>query len=341
MPGLNVPEPVHRPLFVGGVVGALCPPDHALDPGQQAVLDAIRAAFREGVVGESGAAVAALPPVEPAPAAEVAVALSESERDVLAHAVAALELIAHPLDPAVEHHARQYLSELGVHAPYQSLCRETAKGQLAMLHADFIRHSWTTEVTLHEGFRHGRLLELARSKAAYYGVGGEPAVARRWEALRDCPEGSWGRAVAEFYAIHQFPFPGEPHGIYEVGAAHDWVHVLCDYGTDPEGEIEVFGFIAGASDDPRAFVNFAFTLALFQNASVTTVGGKRVAIARADTLAEPGAAERFADALRRSMAATADVIALDQFVYADVPLDEARRRFGIVPKAVPGPGWRD
>ena len=105
--------------------------------------------------------------------------------------------------------------------------------------------------------------------------------------------------------------------------------------------LRVFGFIAGASDDPRAFVNFAFTLALFQNASVTTVGGKKVAIARADALAEPGAADRFADALRRSMSATADVIALDHFSYADLPLDEARSRFGIAPKAVPGPGWRD
>ena len=341
MPGLNVPAPAHRPLFAAGLMGALCPEGRTLDPGQQAVLDAIRAAFRERAVGETPAEIAALPPVEPAPAAEVAAVLTETERNVLAHAVAALELIAHPLDPAVEHHARRYLGELGVRAPYQSLCRETAKGELALLHADFIRHSWTTEVTLHEAFRHGRLLELARSKAAYYGVGGEPAVAHRWEALRDCPDGSWGKAVAEFYDLHGFPFPGESHGIYEVGAAHDWVHVLCDYGTDPEGEIEVFGFIAGASDDPRAFVNFAFTLALFQNASVRTVGGKKVGIARADTLAEPGAADRFADAMRRSRSATADVIALDHFSYADMGLDEARRRFGIVPKGVPGPGWRD
>ena len=341
MPGLNIPEPAHRPLFAAGIVGALCPGGRPLDPGQQSVLDAIRAAFREGVTGETQAEVAALPPVEPAPAAEVAAVLGEKERYVLAHAVVALELIAHPLDPAVEQHARRYLGELGVHAAHQSLCKETARGELALLHADFIRHSWTTEVTLQEGFRHGRLLELARSKAAYYGLGGEPAVARRWEALTSCPDGSWGNAVAEFYALHRFPFPGEPHGIYEVGAAHDWVHVLCDYGTDPEGEIEVFGFIAGASDDPKAFVSFAFTLALFQNASVTTVGGKKVAIARADTLAEPGAADRFADALRRSMSATADVIALDHFSYADVALDEARVRFGIVPKAVPGPGWRD
>ncbi|MCB9373165.1 MAG: hypothetical protein H6518_10335 [Microthrixaceae bacterium] len=339
MPGLNVPPPERRGPFVGGLVAALCPPGRALAPVQQSVLDAIRTAFRGGVEGDGPGAP--LPAVEPLAAADAAAALSATELDLLAHAVAAFELIAHPLDPEVEHHAARYVAQLGVRAPELSICRETARGELALLHADFIRHSWTTEVTLHEGFLHGRLLELARSKAAYYGVGGERHVARRWEALRDRPTGSWGRTVADFYERHRFPFPGEPHGIYEVGAAHDWVHVLCDYGTDPEGEIEVFGFIAGASDDPRAFVNFAFTLALFQNATIDTVGGKKVAIARADTLSEPGATARFADALRRSMDATADVIALDHFAYADLPLDEARARFGIAAKGVPGPGWRD
>ena len=67
-------------------------------------------------------------------------------------------------------------------------------------------------------------------------------------------------------------------GIYEVGALHDWVHVLADYGTDPEGEIDVFAFIAATMTDQRGFLQFVFTLALFQNGSVDTVGGKKVAL---------------------------------------------------------------
>ena len=66
----------------------------------------------------------------------------------------------------------------------------------------------------------GRLLELARSKLAYSGVAADPEIAHRWEALRDLPAGSWGRGVADFYERHGFPFPGEEHGIYEIGARH-------------------------------------------------------------------------------------------------------------------------
>ena len=73
MPGLNVPLPGHGPVLVAGVVAALCPSGRPLDPGQQAVLDAIRSAFREGVGGE---APGSLPAVDPLPAVEVAAVLT-------------------------------------------------------------------------------------------------------------------------------------------------------------------------------------------------------------------------------------------------------------------------
>ena len=53
MPGLNVPLPGHGPVLVAGVYGALSPGGRALDPAQQAVLDAIRSAFRDGVTALS------------------------------------------------------------------------------------------------------------------------------------------------------------------------------------------------------------------------------------------------------------------------------------------------
>jgi hypothetical protein len=209
------------------------------------------------------------------------------------------------------------------------------------LHADLLRNSWYTEQTL-EGLFSGRLGELMRSKLAYYSVTTEPALAAKWSSLRSCPEGSWGHEVARFYDLHGFPFPGEPGGIYEVGALHDWVHVLTDYGTTPEGEIDVFAFIAATMSDQRGFIQFVFTLALFQNASVDTVGGKHIPIARADTLGEPGAVDRLADAFWRASRCTADVMGgVDHFALADVPLVELRERWQIPPKGVPGPGAFD
>ena len=109
--------------------------------------------------------------------------------------------------------------------------------------------------------------------------------------------GSWGTAVADFYDRHGFPFPGERYGIYELGARHDWVHVLAGYETTPEGELDVFAFIAASMTDERGLVLLAITLGLFQNGSIQHVAGKRIGNARADTLTDDGAVERFTEAL--------------------------------------------
>ena len=100
------------------------------------------------------------------------------------------------------------------------------------------------EETIKESVR-GRWEELIRSKLAYTGVVADRVIAEKWSALRDCPAGSWGKAVADFYDRHGFPFPGERYGIYELGARHDWVHVLAGYETTPEGERAVAGTLFG------------------------------------------------------------------------------------------------
>lgn len=318
-------DPSAAPLVARAVVTALTTDEHPLSATQLAVLAAMGRRFGEGHDPVS------LPPLE---AGEARLLLTdERSRSLLAHLVVAVELIEHPLPPSVERQAETYLTVLGIEAPFVRICRDTARNHLALLHADMIRNSWSTEQTVH-GVFHGKLLELARSKLAYYGVGSDDAIAARWRALADCPEGSWGRGVADFYAVHGFPFPGEPHGIYEVGALHDWVHVLTDLGTSPEGEIDVFAFIALTMDDPRGFVHFLFTLALFQNASIRTVGGKRVAIARADTLDDPGAPDRLADALWRATQCTVDPMGgIDVWDHADRSLEELRRDWHIPPRA--------
>ena len=329
---LVVPTEEEVPVFLGGVLGALTTPDSSIDDTQRSVIDAVASAFGAHLRVDS---------IEPVDPAEVTAVIDDPALLAeITHFVIALELMAHPLTKEVERHATSYLQALGCDDDHLTLCRDTVRKHRLLLHADLLRQSWTTEQTLNGIFRNHRLGELARSKLSYYGVGEDPAVARRWEALRQCPEGSWGWTVAEFYEAHGFPFPGQPHGIYEVGAAHDWIHVLCDYATNAEGEIEVFAYIAVASPDPTAFANFAFTLALFQNATIDTVGGKKVAIARSDTMSDAGAPQRFAGALARAGRATADVIGLDHFALKDLPLDEARERFGVVPKDLPGPGWQ-
>lgn len=320
------------PLFAGALLGALTVDRHPPTATQFAVIDALGRRFGQGRRAET---------IAPLGPGELSGALTPDELEALAHLTVAVEMIEHPLPPEREAHVEAYMRALGVAAPSADLCRATARDHVAALHADFIRQSWTTEETV-KGIFHGELVELARSKLSYYGIGRDEHIARRWEHLADCPPGSWGRGVHDFYTAHGFPFPGQPHGIYEVGAKHDWMHVLCDYGTSPEGEIEVFAFIAVTMADPKGFVNFLFTLALFQNATVRTVGGKRVVIARADTLADDGAADRLAGALWRARECTADVMgAIDVWDHADRPLEELRTEWHVIPKAVPGPGAFD
>ena len=335
MGNLVLPPPELAETFIGGALGALSVGDHG--PGELQ-LDLVQAVM-DRFSGEHHLSVR---DIEPCDAATVRTAITDPALlHQFANLVIVLELTMHPLPPVVEHHAEQFLVEAGVQSSYLAIVRDTAEHHLVRLHADLLRNSWYTEQTL-EGLFSGRLGELVRSKLSYYSVTTDPTLAAKWSSLRSCPEGSWGREVARFYDLHGFPFPGEPGGIYEVGALHDWVHVLADYNTSPEGEIDVFAYIAATMDDQRGFIQFVFTLALFQNASVDTVGGKKIPIARADTLADAGALDRLADAFWRASVCTADVMGgVDHFALADAPLDELRARWEVVPKGVAGPGAFD
>ena len=320
--------------MVGGAIGALTWDGGGPTELQLQLMDAILHRFSNGVAPD----IRAFPAWE---ASQVADALEPTMRTQLAHVVVVLELLLHPLPPGLERHVERYLRGIGVHTPYVGIIRDTAKDHALRLHADLMRNSWYTEQTIH-GIFTGRFAEMVRSKLAYYSIGTDEALASKWRALESCPVGSWGHTVSEFYGVHGFAYPGQHDGIYEVGALHDWVHVLADYGTDPEGEIDVFAFVAATMEDDRGFIQFIFTLALFQNASVTTVGGKHIPIARADTISDSGATDRLADALWRASQCTADVMGgVDHFALADTPLDELRQRWLIPAKTSSSPGALD
>ena len=309
---------------VGGIVGALSAAPGGLDELQWEMLEAI--------VGQVFCCAADIHGIEPLGPEELAHAIAlPYPRLVTVHMMITLAFARHPESPEVAETIHRYARALDVDEPMVTAARHYAAEQAALLYCDIERNSEFTEQTLHR-MLHGHFWRVIRNKLAYTGIAPDATIAHRWGALDECAPGSWGRAVADFYHVHEFPYPGARHGIGEVGARHDWIHVLADYLPTPEGEIDVFAFIAASMPDPKGFTQFVMTLGLFQNGAIRHVAGKKIANARTDTLADPGAVSRWADALRRGACCRVDVMNVDQFAHKDDPLDEVRERFGVLPK---------
>ncbi len=317
-----LPRDADAPAVLGAVLGAFAPVG-GLDELQTSVFDAI-ARQVYGLDPESIRPLTATELLEAEP--------NDAERRHAIHLMVVLELVEHPVRNGVDAAIEQYARDIDVDIPILDASREFAGEHFCAMYLDLQRSSWNTEQAL-ASLRTGTWYELLRSKLSYEGVVADKAIARKWSALRDCEPGTWGAEVADFYQRHHFPFPGERHGISELGALHDWVHVITGYDATPEGEIDVFAFIASTLEDDKGVVLLAITLGIFQNDSIHRVAGKKVKIARPDTLADPGAVDHLADALRRGHLCTVDVMGgIDLFEYRDVPLAEVRERFSVLPK---------
>ena len=160
-----------------------------------------------------------------------------------------------------------------------------------------------------------------------------PELAARWRALGELDKGTLGRGVFDFYQARGFHFPGEEGSAPPILAQHDWVHVLADYGSTVESELEVFSFISRASHDPRAFTLLAMVINLFQTGQLESAAG--IFEADGGHLDTHGMADRLADAFRRGALTSGqpEFLATDWWSLADKPVDEVREMFTVVPKA--------
>ncbi len=160
------------------------------------------------------------------------------------------------------------------------------------------------------------------------------ALAERWRALASLEPGTLGRGVSDFYQARGFRFPGEEGSAPPVLAQHDWVHVLADYGSTVESELEVFAFISRASHDPMAFTLLAMAINLFQTGELESAAG----IFQADAghlENDEGMPIRLGDAFRRGALTVGqpEFLATDWWSLADQPLDEVRAHFNVVAKS--------
>lgn len=166
----------------------------------------------------------------------------------------------------------------------------------------------------------------------------DAALAEQWAELGRLPPNTIGRRMFEFFEARGFEFPGRPGSAPPLLAQHDWVHVLADYGTRVESELEVFAFIARANDDPRGFSLLAMVISLFETGYLRAGAGLFEAFP--GQLSQAGMAVRVADAMRRGAlthglggAPDVDFMAVDWFALASRPVEDLRAEFAIPPKS--------
>jgi hypothetical protein len=282
---------------------------------------------------------------EPISPEELADGLRRRSRDFrrrIVHNMLLLELILVPLPPEVTERVERFAAALGVaDDPMLRVARRLAKGALGLALIDFERSGYFDGFDESTAALHAGALQHAWEQRC-----DDPALAARWQDLARCPEGSLGRGVHRFYEARGFTVPGLPQSAPPFLAQHDWVHVLADYGSTVESEIEIFGFIARANDDPQAFALLAMAIGLFETGYVGHAGGGFFQADRRHLSADPHRmAVRLADAMRRGALSSwhtnvrtddgksRDLFAIDWFEYADWSLEDARRHFHVVPKS--------
>ena len=146
-----------------------------------------------------------------------------------------------------------------------------------------------------------------------------------------------------------FSFPGARGGASAYLAQHDFVHVIADFGTTLEGELEVFTLVGRADPDPRGFAWLATVVGLFETGYVHQQGFFQVDV-RDRHLQTSGMTDRMADALARGKEIAerfgTDLLSVDFHTIADRPLDEVRAMLHVPAKgaaavAAGSPGVHD
>jgi hypothetical protein len=289
----------------------------------------------------------AVQPIDAVTYAEGLAARDEAFRVRMVQIMIMLALLLRQMPREVAGRLQEFADELSVGDDCRDLLaatRHLASGSLGLAMADFERNGYET-------MAFERTADGAEHTAAEYWASAphDDALAGRWASLEHCPDDSLGRRMWEFYRARGFQFPGTPGSAPPSLAQHDWIHVLGDYGTTVESELEVFGLISRATDDPRAFSLLAQVLGLFEAGYLQAGMGLFQMDVGHMTSHEEDMAIRLGDALKRGAWAAwqhnlandtdtgIDFLAVDWFEHAAKPVDQVRAELFLVDNAVKAP----
>jgi hypothetical protein len=310
-----------------GVASAVAPPSGLTDL-QRALLEALFPAMTGHPVH--------LANFEPMTATEMGEVLRRRNLQFRTRGVQVMllaALILRPLPPIVVDRVAEFARELCVDEDMIDVARGFAAGSLGLAAIDFERNGYTASWNPDAASELHTSSELS---SAWETAINDPALAQRWGDLGKLTPGTLGRGIFDMYEARGFAFPGMPGSAPPLLAQHDWVHVLADYGTTVESELEVFAFIARANDDMRAFSLLAMVVSLFETGYLQSGAG----LFESDVghiSAGDAVVVRIADAMRRGALCrdrelsvdSIDFMRLDWFSLADRTIDEVRERFCV------------
>lgn len=197
----------------------------------------------------------ALQPIEPE---ELAGKLVDPRlRKQIVYGMLLLSLADGEASPEEAHVVEAFAAALGVDAHEVTTFRRISEGRLLLARLDVARRFWVGPHVA-ERVKSGGIRWLVKTLAAFAGIREDLELAGKYRALTEYPEGTLGRAYAEFIRGNGFSFPGEKGSPPEPIVIHDLTHVLSGYGTTPAQEICVTAFHAGyRKEEPFTFLLFS------------------------------------------------------------------------------------
>jgi len=202
--------------------------------------------------------VDALAPISPE---ELAAAIEDPEvREALVQRMVVMAMMDGDIDRAEIAAVEAFARALAVSEPALRTMTLYVSNHHKLLAFDLARRSFAPE-RIKAIWREEGLAGLWKVVKAGLGAT-NPAMAARFHALAELPEGTLGRALFEFYRENGFTAPGEKYGPPDNILFHDLGHVLGGYPTDPSGEVRIAGFQAGYLGE-GAFFMTQFIMLLF------------------------------------------------------------------------------
>jgi hypothetical protein len=292
----------------------------AIGPSQRALMEA---ACR--IILHIQADIDGLPGVEPV---ELATGFPLPElRQQLINGMLVVALADGPPSTATVARIESFANALGVSTVHVTDLRRLAEHHMLVFKLDFLRRSQVADIMKNQLEQTGPL-GLAKAVLGMRGLIEDTALAARYRAWANLPEGTLGRAAWDFYKKNGFGMPGERHGFPEAGLYHDLSHVLGGYDTDPEGEVQVAAFTAGHKRKQPFYLVLFAVLTFSAGVNMRPTAGN----ATVGVLGNPGMAERMFAAMERGSRVNVDLSdKWDFWPFVPLPLDEVRRRLNILP----------